>query len=236
MNKKRIPRIISILAVFVFISCAEKTDMHDMIDSYFSNEGINIEKQKLLEYNYFDTVSKTLVYLDNFDNPNTGTWNAFDNSSGEAYYDDGIYKIKAFKEHYYAKDIPYDQNRDFQIEFLFSSHIYTGGSVTTFNFCGFIFNIGQENKGYKCLFSSSKPSLSIINKDDEKDGGFAINSQYTDPKLLTIRKINNKVSFFVNKQWVIYRDFDPNLQPSGIAYTISRHSSMEIDKVVIEYL
>ncbi len=235
--KKNITYIL-VLTLTVFLSCSKDTDTHDLIDYYFAgnelNTDLDTETWKLTIYSYFDKATKKLVYLDDFNNPNTGTWNAFDNEFGKSYYDDGKYKIKALKDHYYVKDIPYDQNKDFQIEFKFRNHIYNYGATT--RICGFVFNIGQDNNGYRCFFSNENPYFSVIDADNPQDAGFKASLKYIRPNLFTIRKINDKISFFIDKEWVVTRNFQPHLQPSGIAYLISKGSRMEIDKVVIEYL
>ncbi len=240
---KRISNItitFSILLFFFVCSC-DKTDNEDGISNIFIESGqCNVEIQKLREYSYFYGKIIDIFYDASFDNDSDKKpWQGFESDEfGTGYYIGYSYAAISKSSYFHWADynlVDYDQERDFQIEFGFN--ITFNNNYSDYH-AGMAYNSSKAQKGIGFYIKTNNGEYELVIRDiDKKENLFVSSSGFSvsDEGLLTIRKIGDRVSYFINRTFIYETKYEYG-KSSGIAYVIPEYSKMTINKLTITYI
>lgn len=225
-----IQKIKIISLVLLLVSCGKTKDEEDIVKMFFGNVG---EETNYSHYDEGKTVFYDAIFSDNSEFKPFSTFN--DNKYGIGMYDEGYYIVQSKEGHYhsvYEQLTNYDSNRNFQAELRFSWNAVENTKVS-------FFIHGRAND----MANTVSVQVSKVENDnyayllknhDTRIGTVKLNTDIRS-SLLTIRRVNDKFYFFVNKQHIYTMPYVAT-NKVGMGYEVTNNTNVNISKLIFEYL
>jgi len=178
------------------------------------------------------------VYSQEFsDSNNCEGWTIGTDQYGMRGVENGQYFIQAKTGFYSWRNFEIDDTHDFQIEVYMACNFMQGGTSL-----GLVFGVNPDEKSYGAVLFDDNSSFYI---------GFYTGSKWeawhnmkTTPytemayrnafHLYTIRKVGNKMSFFLDKKFLCSTDYMGKL--SNIGFSLSKNGIIGVDYIHVNYI
>ena len=222
------------LVLCCILTACDKTENEEMLENLFINQ--SYEHKALTEY--ASVVPSTSIYSQEFNNPdNCSEWNIGENEYATYSLENGQYIIQAKKGFYNWTSFEVSANRDFQIEVQMACNFMLGATSS-----GLVFGVNKTKGSYGAiLFGNDVPFYIGLYNGSKWEAWFNIKTApYTEPAyrnavhLYTIRKVGDKVSFFLDKELLYSTVYTGSL--NSIGFSNSNKGMVVVDYVRVDYI
>ena len=225
-------KIFYIIALCCLFTACDKTENEEMLENLF----IGQPQGYLTEYE--SMVPSTSIYCQEFSDPdNCSGWSIGENEYATYNIENGQYVIQAKKGFYNWKDFDVSENRDFQIEVYMACNFMLGGTSS-----GLVFGVNKTKGSYGTIrFDDSVPFYIGFYNGSKWEAWLNIKTAlYTETAyrnaihLYTIRKVEDKISFFLDKKLLHSTIYTGDL--NNIGFSHSKKGMIIVDYVRVDYI
>jgi hypothetical protein len=226
-------KILLFLVITSLFAACDKTENEQAIENLFIGDDALAENKTLNEYNAVEL--DEAIYRQDFNDPDSrGGWSVGTDNYSTRAIDNGQYFIQAKKGYYTWIDFDIDNNRNFQIEVYMSCNFLLGGTelglvcgVNNSTYAAILFGNEVFYVGY---YDGSKWIPWYAKNDapyNETDYRNAIH-------LYTIRKVDNKLSVFMDQKYLCSTEYTLTL--NNIGFYLSTQGIIEVDYIYVDYI
>lgn len=194
---------------------------------------INHNSNESMTYNWINSKSTELNFYDDF-NDNSKGWGVGKLDYINRAIENSYYLFESFEASYYSSTLPFyiNESRNFQIETAIK--IISGSNSIE---SGLIWGMEDKSSFRYCFARNGKYTMyKFVNGTviDILDYTMSNNYKKYDYNILTLRKYNNKLYFFFNKELVHTMPYE-SFFGNRMGYLVAKNTSMKIDYLKIIY-
>jgi hypothetical protein len=219
--------IIFILTASLFAAC-NKTENEENLNLLFFEAASSTEY-----YIYEDAITTSTVYLQDFNNVATSDWAESNDAYSVTAIQDGHLCFKGKQTVNISHDFDMDRSMDFQIEIRM---VYN--TTVPDHMHGIIFGENDPSFYYFVITNQTELPLSLGHCDGAKYISWYYDlskiSSLNDYHTYTIRKVGNKMSFFLDKTFHYMTDYNNFITNYG--FMIYKGGSLSVDYVRVDYI
>jgi hypothetical protein len=224
-------KIIFILAASLFIAC-DGTENEEELVALFFGQSNQEEHPGLTDYTKIGRTST--VYYQGFSDAASSEWQTGSDAYATYEIRNGEYIISAKQNFHIWYNLDLDRNADFQIEMALQLRFNSADQNT---YQGMVFGVNDRKHNLFVFVVQTGNPIYIGAYDGSSHSEWyrsllqtSVSSYHT----YTIRKIGNQMSFFLDKQFLYYRDYDYFAPNCGV--TLVDGGNLSINYIGVEYI